>query len=748
MMGPDQPPAGVPVDRWIAWLAGCSDSAIGNGLAELLAPARNGSADRQQFADWVSRYFREVTLPSIPAESDRATPSGLESIPESLPMSNLAAAPPPHDVPKGAEDPAERTKVDLDALQVLAGAELVQRRLLAGLSMGTPSFERSTYLIKTRIKEHSKIVDKVFVRRKTRPDYRASDVSDVIGLRILTLYRSDLPGLLQRFLKFVDQARGEPLDLFPSGSIEEVIEEVIVYGYPQEEALCQALLSQLKRFGLAPDGRRYRYERKDTGYSSIHLLLHAQASTGETVLSVPVEVQIRTVLEDAWGEVQHELIYKSRMGTLDPTKRKLMENAQNQLRNWKEQLDNSGNFADTIKELIKEIFSSPSDLGPSFQSVDDEELTNLELPPPLQRRVNDAVTRIDHFYRDYRNPTTVPTVTLVEEVTGIVVILQGVLEQASQDSNAHYWLTMEIALCLLWLGRLLRERPAAGSNPRVFESVQKRLQEAHVMPPPKNPERQDQEGASDYTFGADALDEAASRYFALEPTNPDVPLIAYRLGEVFSARGEADMALAKFEEAFQLLKTASVTPQMSVQIPRRLGFAYWEAAEHIRRRAKSVRNPDLALHKRRDFYLRAVELTKLAYQAAKKTRGPGAGQIRPGERDELQLTVNNLLSYCTEFLRAKGQLSELAEKQGLDSKALQELLNELIPHGNIHAITDPGFADTVRDAARYFGQADLERAAAKRVKEILASREWLRVYKPEVIADMAEDADASLARLA
>ena len=55
----------------------------------------------------------------------------------------------------------ERDRVALDALVVLAGAETVQKRLLAGLSMGNPSIESSAYLIKSRIVRLQNLLDKL-----------------------------------------------------------------------------------------------------------------------------------------------------------------------------------------------------------------------------------------------------------------------------------------------------------------------------------------------------------------------------------------------------------------------------------------------------------------------------------------------------------------------------------------------------------------------------------------------------------
>lgn len=66
---------------------------------------------------------------------------------------------------------------------------------------------------------------------------------------------------------------------------------------------------------------------KEFGYESIHLLLvipdNILASC--TFINPPVcEVQIRTILQDAWAEVEHELVYKAEFTPFDdPMKRKL-----------------------------------------------------------------------------------------------------------------------------------------------------------------------------------------------------------------------------------------------------------------------------------------------------------------------------------------------------------------------------------------------------------------------------------------
>jgi putative GTP pyrophosphokinase len=69
------------------------------------------------------------------------------------------------------------------------------------------------------------------------------------------------------------------------------------------------------------------YSFKEFGYESTHLLIKIPPDIlkkqGESVCKV-AEIQIRTILQDAWAEVEHELVYKAEFTPFDePMKRKL-----------------------------------------------------------------------------------------------------------------------------------------------------------------------------------------------------------------------------------------------------------------------------------------------------------------------------------------------------------------------------------------------------------------------------------------
>lgn len=70
---------------------------------------------------------------------------------------------------------------------------------------------------------------------------------------------------------------------------------------------------------------------KEFGYESVHILISIPESclpesgiSPELIKNLVCEIQVRTILQDAWAEVEHELIYKSEFNPFDkPLRRKL-----------------------------------------------------------------------------------------------------------------------------------------------------------------------------------------------------------------------------------------------------------------------------------------------------------------------------------------------------------------------------------------------------------------------------------------
>ena len=107
--------------------------------------------------------------------------------------------------------------------------------------------------------------------------------------------------------------------------ITDIIGIRIVCPFIEDLTTVEKIIS--KNFNVIETERKGHYTFKEFGYESTHLLIKIPddiaVSAGDIGCDV-VELQIRTILQDAWAEVEHELVYKAEFNPFDtPMKRKL-----------------------------------------------------------------------------------------------------------------------------------------------------------------------------------------------------------------------------------------------------------------------------------------------------------------------------------------------------------------------------------------------------------------------------------------
>ena len=119
------------------------------------------------------------------------------------------------------------------------------------------------------------------------------------------------------------------LFLLKSGIANPLITDLmgirIVCPFIEDLSIVENLVKE--HFEVVEVERKGHYTFKEFGYESTHLLIRIPAeiikARGETGCDV-AEIQIRTILQDAWAEVEHELFYKAEFNPFDtPMKRKL-----------------------------------------------------------------------------------------------------------------------------------------------------------------------------------------------------------------------------------------------------------------------------------------------------------------------------------------------------------------------------------------------------------------------------------------
>ncbi len=169
-------------------------------------------------------------------------------------------------------------------------------KFITGSGVATPSPIR---MIMTRIKHPDKVVDKII----RKPDLFPKDLSidsiknmhDAIGIRIIVYFSSQL-SLIDRELR--------------SSKMIEISKD-----YPPEAYFEPDMLSRL---GLS----HIDHKHKESGYSSIHYTVRLKESKIPEQERPFFEIQVRTLAQELWSELEHVLSYKPETRTHFSAKRR------------------------------------------------------------------------------------------------------------------------------------------------------------------------------------------------------------------------------------------------------------------------------------------------------------------------------------------------------------------------------------------------------------------------------------------
>lgn len=639
------------------------------------------------------------------------------------------------------------SELEVACLNALAGASEVRSRVLSGLMLGHPSIDKTAYLTKCRVKDHESLLKKVLDRRENgKPEYSPTDVRDIVGLRLLTLYRRDLPKLVSQFLSFVEAGLREDFSLFAGDDLRNAIEEVIIYTTALEgDQVDSLLIDQFISRGIpaAPEnegdgsekGLRVKILRKESQYSSIHIVLWCRNFiSGQQKHRIPMEVQIRTSLEDVWGEIDHGLSYKNESIQDDGPGRAHIESAREQLKTLKKQLDACGSSADTIAKQME--YATPSILrataNVSARSVNMGTLVELPVGSSRKSELVGLTNDVQASFRDFSNGEfgKVPNgaMRLADRFAEIGERLIAIADSVSSDASLNqvekdlglYYLHMEAALSFYWAGRVI-----GGSHDEV-----------------------DPAEKADFFFS-----KSLSVYskLALDPKYAHDAILAYRIANVLTAQNQSELALVKLREASKELETH---PQpnlrddhfLRVRIPRQLGVAYWEMAESLKVKAASLRLDDHFIERRRGLYLEALRVTAPLLNVDVAAADAGLDMGAEESADEKMKTANNVLEYALCFLRAGGTFDVL-EKFAVTKDVLRGFVSLIEGADGLEKLEIPVWGDTLRAAyEELLNDKDKAKEAARATIQLIESNKKMfeAVHGERIVAEMVDDARRTL----
>jgi ppGpp synthetase/RelA/SpoT-type nucleotidyltranferase len=227
-------------------------------------------------------------------------------------------------------------RTDQEIFETLQAADAVAQRFRALIASSGQDFAYTQFYTRIRVKSYNSIIQKIQRKRRQEGDelFSFHDITDIVGFRIVTLYDDDINNAINDLLKLIDAGGrfGEslfkpykplnPERLTTWDFIKEVesyprlrqrddvhwkahhrVRAEITKQVGSDQKTLNHHLSKLK-LKLAKDDDQQEY-------SSTHFLLNATSTVGKKEINVPIEVQIRTAVEDIWGEIDHQIFYKA-----------------------------------------------------------------------------------------------------------------------------------------------------------------------------------------------------------------------------------------------------------------------------------------------------------------------------------------------------------------------------------------------------------------------------------------------------
>jgi ppGpp synthetase/RelA/SpoT-type nucleotidyltranferase len=621
------------------------------------------------------------------------------------------------------EDPVEayasqREQLELQAFRAVAGGEYVRSRILHGLSLGEPSVASTAYLIKSRVKRADSLVLKVLDRQQKDPEYSALWARDIVGLRLLTLFRNELPVLVRRFLDFVLLSHEGSTGIFSGSSLRDSVAEIKIYGLnsridPNMDLCVREFVDY--GFHLARNGETepddptaIQIDRKDSQYSSIHIVLWAKGPTGYEHDIVPVEVQLRTSLEDVWGEIDHRAVYKAKqiqkLQLHAAESGRELQGLRRRIKNLKGLLDACSSAADDIElDLAQggtgDIVSSYK----AFTSVGIGKLNEVSLPKHVQMICANAVGALDEFYGLVRAHRSGEPISSMDLWFSLLARGTELLEEAERELNADrdtepealFRVKMELGLAYYWQAVILKQYPR----------------------PPEQ-----RRGLAEGWHHA--IRRAIGVYVNLVTSNRHSTRAAlfFRLGNALSFQRSYETSLLHYKSSYDLLRTDESVPSndyLRLRIPRQYGFALWNEGSRLEQQALDLGSRGLYHSREKQFYIDAIRVTWPVYKF-EFTKGEFDMSAHSPE-DEAKITANNVLDYLICLQECGGSLDDLSSLS-IDKTNILEMLH-LLSGESPESISLITFADTARKTNLFIGEYAEAVRCARRVLELSHTRD-------------------------
>lgn len=601
--------------------------------------------------------------------------------------------------------------------------EKLERELV--LSIDKSLIKESLYAYYARTKGAVAIARKIERKRIEReresiPDpYLVSDVTDIVGLRLITLFREDTSAVLDSLCKLLVGANGgrQEVTRFNPFSEEPKIHEARAYysdtfpGAHSYAVDAQKILAS--HFEVAPHNVTVEVVEKEE-YSSVHIVLRVySASSSEEdseVLIVPVEFQIRSVFEDTWAQVDHKLRYtktrvSSEVGGVSTSyvsvREQIPPGAERSLKLLKRFLDNSGDLAEIIRDQVEDSTPEFSKPTPSMDSAEDFS-SNIQM--------------LDGNSLDF------------QEFQSIL------LKKDELDSKYQKLGPVELSDH----NKLMRLRKSYG---KLAEDLNALFESAETRDKFSKFRKMDQRVT--YYYYSLRMEEAFCRVFSASPSDlsevrearniytqlltdySDYPPLHYRLAQTQKSLGDVEKAVNSMTRCIRSIDDGEYVNgkfdhkmsekqyrAMIGNVDRLLGFYIWTKAQHILKEASTLISDD----KKQSviqLYDQAVEMSL-------------RGIFRSGSTMKLR-NLNNVVAYLNDAIALTGEKDVSKVLGSLQGRTFEEFFTEFESLIDFKSEESVKNLETLATAYRNMGRAVDAKMVARKIIEVIKNRKLIAV---------------------
>ncbi|MGY0833754.1 nucleotidyltransferase family protein [Azospirillum argentinense] len=302
--------------------------------------------------------------------------------------------------------------------------------------------DKTIFLAKGRVKAKARVEEKIADRQNNgNSTYSPWHITDACAFRIICVRQSSMPHVLDHLITQANSNNSE--FCFEKNGIKEI---KLYTARPATDPLSieHEVETIVRKYNL---DLVYGRSSKESNYSSIHILIDCDINASWATRPITVEFQVRSVLEEVWGELDHSLKYsKTRIGgDSQPLHRHL-----NVL---KVMLDGCNQYIDVI-------FSEASDQAPSVANIFEAKPIEADSDALLQLKQipSDMISKVDHAYKIVKHANMsndhgerCRSFTEGAQLLFSILSENRIYFQKKEDDatirNNHYWLNMEYAYC-------------------------------------------------------------------------------------------------------------------------------------------------------------------------------------------------------------------------------------------------------------------------------------------------------------